>query len=38
MILLADKVVLLGSSVSCSNLMLMTSYADVTGIDVNDVN
>ena len=34
MMLLADKMVLFGSSVSCSNLSLITSSADATGIDV----
>ena len=34
MMLRADKVVLFGSSVSCSNLTLMTSNADANGIDV----
>ena len=34
MMLLANKVVLFGSSVSCSSLTLMTSNADATGIDV----
>ena len=33
--LLADKMVLPGISVSCSNLTLITSNADATGIDVN---
>ena len=35
--LLADKVVLFGSSVSYSNLTLITSNADATGIDVKSV-
>ena len=35
MLLLADIVVLLGSSVSCSSLFFNISNADVTGIDVN---
>ena len=34
MMLLADRVVPFGGSVSCSNLALMTSNADATGIDV----
>ena len=34
MMLLADKMVLFGSSVSCSNLSLIISNADATGIAV----
>ena len=33
-VLLADMLVLAGSSVSCSSLFLIISIADVTGINV----
>ena len=32
--LLVDKIALFGGSVSCSNLTLVTSNADATGIDL----